>query len=181
MKTKWKADPAHSEITFKIKHLMISNVTGSFKTFEINVDTKDEDFLTAKVSVSVDAASIDTRNDQRDGHLKGADFFETEKFPHLAFASTKVEKVDDDSFDLFGDLTIKNVTKPVKLSVEYSGIAKDPWGNEKAGFTVTGKINRKDWGLNWNAALETGGVLVGDELKISAEVQLVKETVEQPA
>ena len=172
---KWSLDPTHSEVTFKIKHLMISNVSGAFTKFDVQVQTSGDDFTDATVVATIDVASINTNNEQRDAHLRNADFFEVENHPNIAFTSTKVEKDDDDTFDLYGDLTIKNITKPVKLSVEYSGIAKDGWGNIKAGFTVTGKINRKDWGINYNAAVETGGLVLGEELKINAEIQLVKQ------
>lgn len=173
--TKWAVDPTHSELGFKIKHLMISNVSGSFSKFDVQADTKNDDFKDAKVLVNIDVSSISTNNEQRDAHLRNADFFETEKYPHIIFQSTKVEKVDEDTFLLYGDLTIRGITKPVKLSVEYSGLAKDPWGNIRAGFAVAGKINRKDWGINYNAALETGGIMLGEEVKIIGEIQLVKQ------
>lgn len=179
--TKWSLDPTHSEIGFKIKHLMISNVSGNFNKFDVQVETNGDDFANATVTANIDVASINTNNEQRDAHLANADFFETDKHPNIIFKSTKVEKVDDDTFNLYGDLTIKETTKPVKLSVEYSGIAKDPWGNVKAGFTINGKINRKDWGINYNAVLETGGIMLGEELKVNGEIQLVKQTELQPA
>ena len=179
--TKWSLDPSHSEIGFKIKHLMISNVSGNFNKFDVQVKTNGDDFANATVTANIDVASINTNNEQRDAHLGNADFFETDKHPNIIFKSTKVEKVDDDTFNLYGDLTIKETTKPVKLSVEYSGIAKDPWGNVKAGFTINGKINRKDWGINYNAVLETGGIMLGEELKVNGEIQLVKQTELQPA
>ncbi len=173
--TKWSLDPTHSELGFKIKHLMITNVSGAFAKFDVQAQTNADDFSDAKVVVNVDVASITTNNEQRDQHLRNADFFEVETHPNIIFKSTKVEKVDDDTFNLYGDLTIKDTTKPVKLSVEYSGLAKDPWGNIKAGFVITGKINRKDWGITYNAALETGGLVLGDEVKINGEIQLVKQ------
>lgn len=179
--TKWALDPTHSEIGFKIKHLMISNVSGNFKKFDVQVETEEEDFTRAKVTAAIAVDSINTNNEQRDGHLRNADFFETEKYPDITFKSVKVEKVDEETFDLYGDLTIKEISRPVKLLVEYSGTARDPWGNVKAGFTVNGKINRKDWGINYNAALETGGVLLGDELKVTGEIQLTKQAELQPA
>lgn len=174
--TKWALDPTHSEIGFKIKHLMISNVSGNFKKFDVQAETEGDDFLTGKVTASIDVSSINTNNEQRDEHLKNADFFEVESHPNITFQSTRVEKADEDTFHLYGDLTIKNTTKPVKLLIENSGIAKDPWGNVKAGFSISGKINRKDWGINYNAALETGGVMLGEELKINGEIQLVMQT-----
>jgi polyisoprenoid-binding protein YceI len=173
--TKWSLDSMHSELGFKIKHLMISNVSGSFSNFDIQTETVADDFSNAKVLATVDVSSINTNNSQRDEHLRNADFFEAEKYPQIVFKSTKVTKVDSDSFILEGDLTIREITQPVKLSVEYNGIAKDPWGNLKAGFAVSGKINRKDFGITYNAAMETGGVLLGEEVKIYAEIQLVKQ------
>ncbi len=170
---KWVLDPVHSELVFKVKHMMISNVKGEFKEF--NVEVNGEDIETASVKATINAASINTNNADRDNHLKGEDFFDAAKFPEITFVSKSFDKEDDDEFLLTGDLTIKGISKEVKLDVEFGGIGKDPWGNEKAGYTVSGKINRKDWGLNWNAALETGGVLVSDEVKFTAEVQFVKQ------
>ena len=174
-KTKWNLDPAHSQIGFKVKHMMITNVSGSFEKFDVQVETENKDFATAKIQFTADIDSITTGNKDRDNHLKSGDFFDAATYPQLKFISTKVEKKDDESFVLSGNLTIRDVTKPVKLDVEFGGIGKDPWGNEKAGFTITGKINRTDFKLNWNAALETGGVLVGEEVKIQAELQLIKQ------
>jgi polyisoprenoid-binding protein YceI len=170
---KWVLDPAHSELTFKIKHLMISNVKGEFKSFTAAIDN--EDFKNGKVEVSVDSSSIFTNNNDRDNHLKSADFFDVEKYPEITFESTSLTKIDDDEFKLNGLLTIKGISKEVVLNVEFGGTNKDPWGNTKAGFSFSGKINRKDWGLNWNAALETGGVLVSDEVRINGEVQFAKQ------
>lgn len=171
--TKWVIDPAHSEITFKVKHLMISNVKGEFKTFQANIDG--EDFTTSTISANIDTTSIATNNNDRDTHLKSPDFFEVEKYPEITFVSTSIKKVDDDEFKLVGDLTIKGTTKEITLDVEFGGFMKDPYGNEKAGFSINGKLNRKDFGLNWNAALEAGGVMVGNEIKINAEVQFIKQ------
>lgn len=173
-KTKWNLDPAHSELGFKVKHMMITNVSGSFGKFDVAAETTDKDFTTATISFSADVSSISTSNADRDNHLKSADFFDAEKYPQIKFVSTKVEKRDDENLVLHGNLTVKDVTKPVKLDVEFGGIGKDPWGNEKAGFTLSGKINRTEFGLNWNAALETGGVLVSEEVRIIGEIQLVK-------
>jgi len=175
--TKWVLDPTHSELGFKIKHLMISNVSGSLTSFEAAIETQGEDFTTAQISLSADMASISTNNDQRDAHLRNSDFFEVEKYPELKFTSTKLEKIDSDTFALFGDLTLKGVTRPVKLNVEFNGVAKDPWGGERAGFVVSGKINRSDFGINFNAALETGGVVLSEEVRIFSEIQVVKQAV----
>ncbi len=174
-KTTWKADASHSELAFKVRHMMITNVKGEFKKFDATVVSEGDDFSKSTIEVTIDAASIYTGDETRDDHLKGPDFFEVEKYPSLIFKSTSIKKVDDDEYELKGILDIKGVQKEVKLEVEFGGINKDPWGNEKAGFSVEGKLNRKDFGLNWNAALETGGVLVSDEVKISAEIQLVRE------
>lgn len=172
----WVLDPAHTQIQFKVKHMMITTVTGSFNLYEASVETEDEDFMKAKISFSADAASISTGNADRDGHLKSADFLDVEKFPKIEFKATKYENVDNDgSYELYGDLTIKGVTKNVKLDVEFGGVVKDPWGNTKAGFTINGKFNRKDFGLVWNVVTEAGGILVGEEVKIASEVQLIEQ------
>ncbi len=173
--TKWAIDPTHSEIHFKVKHLMITTVTGSFKNFTAAAETDSEDFSNAAISFSADTTSVDTGSEQRDGHLKSADFFDAEKFPKLSFISTSYTKKGDNEFALTGDLTIKDITKPVTLTVEFGGVAKDPWGNTKAGFTLSGKINRKDFGLSWNAATEAGGLLVSEDVKLLAEIQLVRQ------
>jgi polyisoprenoid-binding protein YceI len=165
-KTKWLSDPMHSELQFKIKHLMISNVSGSLKNFHAEVETEGEDFSTAKIDLTAQMDSISTNNEQRDSHLRNSDFFEVEKYPELLFKSTKIEKVDSDTFVLLGALTMKGITKPVKLNVEFNGATKDPWGGERAGFMISGKINRTDWGVNFNSILETGGVALGEEVRI---------------
>lgn len=172
--TKWALDPTHSELQFKVKHLMITTVTGSIKSFQAALESESDDFTNAAISFSGDINSIDTGNGDRDGHLKSGDFFEAEKYPAITFKSTSVEK-DGDDYTVKGDLTIKDVTKPVKLNAEFGGIATDPWGNTKAGFTLSGKINRTEFGLTWNAALETGGVMVSEEVKILGELQFVKQ------
>jgi len=172
--SKWNLDPSHSEIGFKVKHMMFTNVSGKFNAFEATVTNEDDNFETSKISFSADVASIDTNNTDRDNHLRSADFFEVEKFPKLTFVSTGVKKTGEGSYVVSGDFTIKDVTKTIDLDVEYSGLMKDPWGNTRTGFVITGKINRKDFGLTWNAALETGGVLVGEEVKFNIDVQLVK-------
>lgn len=173
---KWVVDPTHSEVQFKIKHLMITNVTGSFNLFNVDATTEDEDFTKASISFTAETASITTGLEQRDGHLKSADFFDAEKYPQIKFTATKYEAVDGDgSYELYGDLTIKDTTKQVKMSVEFGGIVKDMYGNTKAGFTINGKINRKDFGLTWSAVTEAGGVVVSDEVKINAEIQLIEQ------
>ncbi len=169
---KWVLDPTHSELGFKVRHLMISNVKGSFTKFDASIDG--EDFSSSTVHVSIETNSISTNNADRDAHLKGADFFDAEQFGKITFHGNKYSKNDDGEYSLTGTLTVKGVSKEITLDVEFGGANKDPWGNEKMAFVVSGKINRTDFGLTWNAALETGGVLVSDEVKINAEVQFVK-------
>ena len=173
-KTVWNFDASHSEIGFKVKHLMISNVSGTFGKFDVKAETEGEDFSTAQIAFSADINSLTTGNEQRDGHLKAADFFDAETHPEMVFNSTNLEKVDETNYNLTGNLSIKGITAPVTLKVEYGGTGIDPWGNQKIGFTLSGKINRNDWQLSWNAPLETGGVLVGEEVKIYAELQFSK-------
>lgn len=172
--TKWILDPIHSELEFKVKHLMISTVTGKFNEFTAELETDAEDFSHTKVSFEAQIASIDTHNADRDNHLKSGDFFDIEKYPTLKFESASLTK-EGNEYVLNGNLTIKDVTKPAKLKVEFGGVATDPWGNVKAGFTLEGKINRTAFGLTWNAALETGGVMVSDDVRILGDLQFVKQ------
>jgi len=174
-KNKWVVDPAHSEILFKVKHMMITNVKGVFREFTAELLSEGNNFIADSIKVNINASSIFTNNNDRDAHLRGADFFDVENYKELTFIGKSLKKIDDENFQLTGILTIKGVSNEVTLDVEFGGINKDPWGNEKAEFSINGKINRKDWGLTWNAALETGGVLVSEEVKISAEVQFVKQ------
>jgi len=171
----YKIDPAHSEISFKIKHLMITNVTGSFTKFEGTMESSKDDFTDAQVHFEADTESITTHNEQRDAHLRSAEFFDAEKNPKLTFDSTSVEKNGEDNYKLLGNLTMHGITKPVTLNVELMGVNKDPWGQTKVGFEVTGKLSRKEFDLTWNAALEGGGVLVGDDVKLQMSVQLIKQ------
>lgn len=173
--TKWSLDPTHSELTFKVKHLMITNVKGNFKKFDAQIESIGSDFNQGKTKVTIDAASVDTNNSDRDAHLQSADFFDVGNHPEITFESTELIKLDDENYQLKGLLNMKGVSKEVALDVEFGGMVKDPYGNEKAGFSIRGKLNRKDWGLNWNAALEAGGVMVSDEVRINAEVQFIKE------
>jgi polyisoprenoid-binding protein YceI len=171
----WKLDPAHSEIQFKVKHLMITTVTGYFKKFDLEVETASDDFTTASgIEFTADINSIDTNNEQRDTHLKSADFFKAEEFGQLKFTGKKYE-TDGENAKLHGDLTIRGVSKPLTVNVEFGGIVVDPYGQTKAGFTVSGKISRKEFGLTWSAVTEAGQVVVGDEIRIHAEIQLVKQ------
>lgn len=172
---KWTIDPAHSELSFKVKHLMITNVKGEFKSFEGEVLSNGNDFIGDSIKMTLQADSIFTNAADRDAHLKSADFFDVENFKEITFTGSGLKKVDDENFTLKGVLTMKGVAREITLDVEFGGVNKDPWGNEKAGFAISTKINRKDWGLNWNSALETGGVLVGEEVKISGELQFVKQ------
>jgi len=172
--TKWTIDPAHSKIGFKVKHLMISYVTGNFREFEGQVTTNGNDLSTAVISFSLNSASIDTEMADRDTHLKSADFFDAGNYPRITFSGSGLKDLGDDMYELSGDLIIKGVSKKVVLPIEFGGLMTDPLGNVKAGFSIGGKINRKEWGLNWNAALEAGGVLLSDEVKIICDVQLVK-------
>ena len=170
----WQLDPAHSELEFKVRHMMISTVKGQFKSFEVNVENSSDDLTQAQVVVKIETDSIDTKNEQRDQHLKSSDFFDAANNQFITFKSTSIEKEDDDEYKITGDLTIKGVTKSITVDVEFGGAAKDPWGNDKVGYTVRGKINRADFGLTWNAALETGGVVVSEEVKFSVDLQFVK-------
>ena len=175
MAIKWKIDPAHSEVQFKVKHLMITTVTGYFRTFDLEVETQTEDFNSAtRIEFTADINSIDTNNLQRDTHLKSADFFDAERNSQIRFIGRKYEASGDEA-KLHGDLTIKGTTKPIALNVEFGGIVVDPYGQKKAGFTVHGKISRKEFGLVWNAVTEAGHVVVSDEIRIHAEIQVVKQ------
>jgi polyisoprenoid-binding protein YceI len=171
----YKIDAAHSEITFKVKHLMITNVTGSFTKFDATLESDAADFSDAKISFDAEVNSITTNNEQRDGHLKSDDFFAAEKFPKLSFVSKSLSKKSDDEYTLTGDLTIRDQTKTVALTVEYAGTVTDPYGQVKAGFEINGKINRKEFGLTWGAVTEAGGVVVSDEVKLHLNVQMIKQ------
>ncbi len=169
---KWTVDQSHSAIGFEVKHMMVSKVKGQFNSYNAEIEAEDlADLTTAQISFQLDIASINTSNEDRDNHLKSADFFESDKYPTIDFKSTSITK-DGDDYKLTGDLTIKGVTKPVTFEVEYGGKGKNPWGVEVYGFEAEGKINREDFGLTWNAALETGGVLVGKDIKIKVELEI---------
>jgi polyisoprenoid-binding protein YceI len=173
--TKWVLDPMHSEVQFKVKHLVISTVSGFFKNFEGTLETENEDFQDAKIEFSLDVNSIDTNQDQRDGHLKSPEFFDSEKYPKISFTSTSLKKSGDDEFELKGDLTIKDITKQVTLNVEFGGSTADFYGNTKAGFEVTGKINRKEFGLTWDGVTEAGSIVVGEDIKLTINAQFAKQ------
>ena len=174
--TKWSIDQAHCEIGFRVKHLMIANVKGTFKTFDANIYTTSKDFTTAEIDLWIDPSSIDTGDTKRDEHLRSADFFDVINHKQITFTSSTIGKPDTEgNQELWGELTMIGVTKNVKLNVKFGGIIKDPWGNEKAGFTISGKIKRSEWGLVWNTTIETGGLLVSDEVFISCEVELINK------
>ncbi len=176
----WTIDNAHSEINFTVRHMMISNVRGRFEKFSGTVDFNEQNPAQSKVDVQIEAASINTREPQRDGHLKSPDFLDAEKYPVLTFKSTKIDVQDQNHAKITGDLTIRDQTHPVTLEVEFNGLAKSPWGTTSAGFTASTRLLRKNWNLNWNKALETGGVLVGDEIKVDIELEIVKQPENAP-
>ena len=176
MTTTWRIDPAHSEIQFKVKHLMITTVTGYFRKFDLIVETEDEDFTKAKkIEFTADINSIDTNSEQRDTHLRSADFFDVEKFGEIRFTGKALERSGDD-YKLTGDLVIRGVSKAVTVDVSFGGIVVDPYGQTKAGFEVTGRISRKEFGLVWNAMTEAGQVVVSDDIRLLCEIQLIRQT-----
>lgn len=170
--TQWVLDPTHSEVTFKVKHMMFTNVSGRFETFSATAETPTEDFDQAKIEFTADASSINTGNPDRDNHLRSGDFFDAEQFPKLTFSVASFKAL---SGEIVGELSLHGVTKTITLDVDFGGIGQDPWGNTKAGLTASGKINRKDFGLNWNATLEAGGVLVSEDVRLQIELQFVKQ------
>lgn len=173
-KTIWNIDPTHSEIQFKVKHLVISTVTGHFRQFAGTLETEGDDFATASIHFEAETASVDTNQTQRDEHLRSAEFFDSEKYPKMTFQSTQVKKTGDDTYTVTGDLTIKDVTKSIELKAEYGGSMTDFYGNYKSGFEISGKINRKEFGLTWAAVTEAGGIVVGDEVKLALNVQMAR-------
>lgn len=172
--TAWTFDKSHSKVGFSVSHLIISETEGNFKSFDGSVETKGDDFSEAKVEFTVDTKSIDTDNEQRDNHLRNDDFFNSEKFPKMIFKSKSFKKTGDKKYKLVGDLTIRNVTKEVTLNVKHNGTVKDPWGNTKAGFKITGEVNRFDYGLKWNALMEAGGAVVGETVNLEIDIELAK-------
>jgi len=172
--TAWKIDTAHSTIEFAVKHMMFTTVKGRFTDVSGTIEFDEDDPAGGRADIVIGAASVDSRDAQRDAHLRSADFFDVEQYPTLAFRSTTIEG-NAQQFKLSGDLTIHGITRPITLDVAFQGSGKDPWGGERAGYTATGTLNRKDFGLTWNAALETGGFLVGDEVKIAIDLQLIRE------
>lgn len=173
---RWNIDPAHSIIGFKVKHLVVSNVRGEFKEYAASIYTSCEDFLSVEIDMRIDPASVSTGDIARDAHLKGVDFFNVELFKEINFRSTSLEKNGGENYVLHGDLTMKDITKKISLDVEFDGVIKSPRGGKKAYFMITGKINRKDWGLTWSALMESGGVVVGEDIFIKCEIELVKQS-----
>jgi polyisoprenoid-binding protein YceI len=171
----YKIDVDHSDVMFKVKHLMISTVTGIFKKFYATVEAPNDDWTDAQVTFEADIDSIDTKNADRDAHLKSDDFFNAEQFPKMTFKSTGIQKLSDEEYKLTGNFTIRDITKPIDLKVEYNGSTVDPWGMQRAGFEVSGKINRKEYGLKWNAVTEAGGIVVADDVKLALNVELIKQ------
>ncbi|MCL6516069.1 YceI family protein [Alicyclobacillus sp.] len=174
-KSQWKVDPTHSSVDFSIKHMVISRVKGTFHTFDAVIEADPEDLTTATIEFTVDVASVDTRNADRDNHLRSADFFDVENHPKMTFKATRIVKKSEGEYEVTGDLTIRGVTRPETFLVTYEGQGKDPWGGVRAGFSAHGTINRTDYGLKWNTPLETGGVLVGDQVQVSLEIEAVKQ------
>jgi len=177
----WQIDTAHTQVMFVVRHMMISKVRGSFEKFSGTVNLNEDKPELTSVEVVVETASVNTRDSQRDGHLRSGDFFNSEVYPTMVFRSTRVERTGEATAKLYGDLTIRDVTKPVVLDVEFAGVQKSPWGATSYGFSATGKLNRKEWGLVWNVALETGGMLVGEDVELSIELELVKTPEEAAA
>lgn len=173
-KSQWNVDVTHSEVGFSIKHMMFTTVRGSFKSFEATVHADPEDLTSAEIDFTIDVSSIDTRDEGRDNHLRSADFFDVEQFPKITFKATNTTSKGGNEYDMTGDMTVHGITKPVTFHVTFEGAGKNPWGAEVAGFTASTTINRKDFGLSWNAALETGGVLVSEQVKINLELQAAK-------
>jgi polyisoprenoid-binding protein YceI len=171
----WKIDPSHSLIEFSVKHMMISTVRGRFTKFDGALNLDDKSPAQSVVEGWVETASVDTHDPTRDGHLRSADFFDAEKFPKMTFRATKITPAGDERFKVLGDLTVKETTRPITFDVTYEGQNKDPWGNTRRAFSADVAINRKDFGLTWNVALETGGLLLGDQVKIHSELELVSQ------
>jgi polyisoprenoid-binding protein YceI len=177
----WNIDSAHTEVNFSVRHMMISNVRGQFQKLSGTVEFDEQNPANTTVDVQIETASVNTKDEKRDGHLRSPDFFDTEKYPYLAFKSKRVDVKDSTHAILYGDMTIRNITHEVVLDVEFNGLAKSPWGTTSAGFTAKTQIKRKNWGLNWNVALETGGWLVSDDINIGIELEIVKQPEAVPA
>lgn len=174
--TEWAFDKSHSNVSFSVTHMLISEIEGDFRSFEGKIITEDDSFENAEIFLTVDLNSIDTDNENRDNHLKGDDFFNADKYPKMTFTSNKFNKVNDKNYELWGDLTIRDITKEVKLDVVMNGIITDPWGNTRAGFKLSGELNRFDYGLKWNNLMEAGGLIVGETITITANIELIKQS-----
>ncbi|WP_424766516.1 YceI family protein [Paenibacillus sp. sgz302251] len=174
-KSQWTIDPTHSSIDFSVKHMMIAKVKGTFHAFEANIVADAHDLTSADIQFTIDLNTVDTRNNDRDNHLRSADFFDIEKNPNLTFTATKITKTDDGEYTIVGDVNLHGITRSETFKASFEGAGKDPWGNEKVGFSAVGSIKRSDYGLTYNAALETGGVLIGDEVKISIEIEATQQ------
>lgn len=170
----WQTDAAHASVEFSVRHMMLSKVRGNFERFNVTVEGNEAQPALSSVDVQIESGSINTKMEQRDGHLRSPDFLNADQFPHITFKSKRIEMIDDSNATIYGDLTIRDVTHEVPLKVEYHGRARSPWGQESVGFTASTRINREDWNLTWNVALETGGVLVGKEIDINIELELIK-------
>lgn len=170
----WKVDPTHSSLDFSVKHMMVSRTKGTFHNFDASIEADPADLTTANIEFTVDVASVDTRNEDRDNHLRSGDFFDVENHPKMTFKSTNISKNGDGEYEVTGDLTLHGVTHPETFKVEFEGQGKDPWGNEVAGFSGEGKIKRSNYGLTYNAALETGGVLIGDDVRVMIQIEAHK-------
>jgi polyisoprenoid-binding protein YceI len=179
--TTWNFDLSHSSVSFYVRHLMVSKVRGSFHNWGGTLTIDDEDITRSSVDVSIDIGSIDTREEKRDAHLKSADFFDVDNHPKLTFKSTAVKRVSDDELEVLGDLQIRGITKPITLKVESNGQIKDPWGGTRAGFSGKATLSRKEFGLHWNALLETGGVVVGDKIEIALEIEAIQAAAAKAA
>ncbi|MHC0038416.1 YceI family protein [Pseudoneobacillus sp. C159] len=173
--SKWALDPAHSSVEFSVRHMMFAKVNGAFNSFDATIEANPTDLTAANIEFTVDVTSVDTRNADRDNHLRSGDFFDVENHPKMTFKSTNIVKTSEGVYDVTGDLTLRGLTRPETFVVTFEGTGKDPWGNEKVGFSAEGKIKRSEYGLTWNAALETGGVLVGDDIKVSLIIQAAKQ------
>lgn len=171
----WAFDIAHSSINFSISHLVISEINGRFDKFEGTVTSSKDDFSDAKIEISIDVASINTDDKKRDAHLKNADFFDVEKYPKIKFVSKSMKKISDNKYKLTGSFSMHGVTKDITLDAKYGGTIKDPWGNTKAGFKISGTLNRTDWGLKYNSVLEAGGLMIGEEIEITCKIELIKK------
>jgi len=175
-KAKWSVDAAHSSLDFSIRHMMVTNVKGSFRKFDASIYADPSDLTSAEIQFSVDLASVDTRNSDRDAHLRSADFFDVENYPTMTFRFTNIVKTGEGNYDITGELSLHGVTRTETFSVSFEGAGKDPWGNEKAGYSAKGTVKRSDYGLTYNAALEAGGFMLGDDVKFTIEIEASKES-----